>query len=230
VKIESGYGRTRILRGIDLTLHEGEVVSVVGPNGAGKTTLLNTISGLANIYGGEIRFRDEVVTHKAAYRITRMGIGHCPEGRRIFQRLTVEENLSTGFFAGEGRSYGELRQQAFELFPVLFERRAELASRLSGGQQQMLAVARSLMAKPRLLLLDEPSLGLAPRIVNQILEIVLKLAASGVSIILVEQNVNFALEVSDYAYVLENGRCMLEGPGEKLLADPQLREAYLPKV
>jgi branched-chain amino acid transport system ATP-binding protein len=228
VKIESGYGRTRILQGIDLALYEGEVVSVVGPNGAGKTTLLNTISGLADIYGGEIRFRDEVVTHKAAYRIARMGVGHCPEGRRIFQRLTVEENLSAGFIAGERRNYAVLRQQAFELFPILFERRAELASRLSGGQQQMLAVARSLMAMPRLLLLDEPSLGLAPRIVNQILEIVLKLAGSGVSIILVEQNVNFALEISDYAYVLENGRCMLEGPGEKLLADPQLRDAYLP--
>jgi branched-chain amino acid transport system ATP-binding protein len=229
-KIESGYGRTRILQGIDLALYEGEVVSVVGPNGAGKTTLLNTISGLADIYGGEIRFRDEVVTDKAAYRIARMGVGHCPEGRRIFQRLTVEENLSAGFIAGERRNYAVLRQQAFELFPILFERRAELASRLSGGQQQMLAVARSLMAMPRLLLLDEPSLGLAPRIVNQIFEILLKLAGSGVSIILVEQNVNFALEISDYAYVLENGRCMLEGPGEKLLADPQLRDAYLPNV
>ena len=218
------------MRGIDLALHEGEVVSVVGPNGAGKTTLLNTISGLADVRGGEIRFAGEAITRKPAYRIARMGIGHCPEGRRIFQRLTVEENLITGFIAGEGRSYAELRGQAFELFPILSERRAELASGLSGGQQQMLAVARSLMAKPRLLLLDEPSLGLAPRIVNQILGIVLKLAGSGVSIILVEQNVNFALEISDYAYVLEHGRCMLEGPGEKLLADPQLREAYLPKV
>jgi len=218
------------LRGIDLALYEGEVVSVVGPNGAGKTTLLNTISGLASLHGGEIRFAGEIITRKPAYRIARMGIGHCPEGRRIFQRLTVEENLSTGFIAGEGRSYAELRGQAFELFPILYERRAELASRLSGGQQQMLAVARSLMAKPQLLLLDEPSLGLAPRIVNQILEIVLKLAGSGVSIILVEQNVNFALEICEYAYVLENGRCMLEGSGEKLLADPQLREAYLPKV
>ncbi|MGD9509048.1 MAG: ABC transporter ATP-binding protein [Geminicoccaceae bacterium] len=229
-QIESGYGRTQILRGIDLALYEGEVVAVVGPNGAGKTTLLNTISGLASVHGGEIRFADEVITHKAAYRIARMGVGHCPEGRRIFQRLTVEENLSTGFIPGEGRSYAELRDQAFELFPILVERRDELASGLSGGQQQMLAVARSLMARPRLLLLDEPSLGLAPRVVNQILEIVLKLAGSGVSIILVEQNVNFALEICDYAYVLENGRCTLEGPGEKLLADPQLRDAYLPKV
>ena len=218
------------MRGIDLSLHEGEVVSVVRPNGAGKTTLLNTISGLTDVRGGEIRFAGEVITRMPAYRIARMGIGHCPEGRRIFQRLTVEENLITGFMPGEGRNYAELRGQAFELFPILFERRAELASGLSGGQQQMLAVARSLMAKPRLLLLDEPSLGLAPRIINQILGIVLKLAGSGVSIVLVEQNVNFALEISDYAYVLEHGRCMLEGPGEKLLADPQLREAYLPKV
>jgi branched-chain amino acid transport system ATP-binding protein len=218
------------LKGVDLTLLEGEVVAIVGPNGAGKTTLLNTISGLTTVHAGEVRFAGERITGMAAHRITRRGIGHCPEGRRIFQRLTVEENLVAGFIPGEGRNYEALRDEAFALFPILVERRASLASRLSGGQQQMLAVARSLMARPRLLLLDEPSLGLAPRLANQILEIVLKLAESGVSIILVEQNVNFALEISDYAYVLENGRCTMSGPGAKLLADPQLREAYLPKV
>jgi len=215
---------------VDLALHEGEVVAIVGPNGAGKSTLLNTVSGLATVHGGVIRFAGELITGAPAHRIARKGIGHCPEGRRIFQRLTVEENLIAGFIPGEGRSYAALRDRAFTLFPVLEERRASLASSLSGGQQQMLAVARSLMAEPRLLLLDEPSLGLAPRIVNQILEIVLKLAEAGVSIVLVEQNVNFALEISDYAYVLENGRCTMAGPGAKLLADPQLREAYLPKV
>jgi branched-chain amino acid transport system ATP-binding protein len=228
-RIESGYGQTRILKGIDLQVIEGEVVAIVGPNGAGKTTLLNTISGLATVYGGAVRFAGERITGWPAYRIARRGMGHCPEGRRIFQRLTVEENLVAGFIPGS-RSYAELRDQAFALFPILPERRKMLASGLSGGQQQMLAVARCLMAQPRLLLLDEPSLGLAPRVVNQILEIVLKLAQSGVSIVLVEQNVNLALEICDYGYVLENGLCTMSGPGGKLIADPQLREAYLPKV
>jgi branched-chain amino acid transport system ATP-binding protein len=218
------------LKGVDLELHEGEIVAIVGPNGAGKTTLLNTISGLTTVHAGEIRLDGEVITGMPAHRITRRGIGHCPEGRRIFQRLSVEDNLVAGYIADRGRSYAELRDQAFALFPILTGRRATLASRLSGGQQQMLAVARSLMAQPRLLLLDEPSLGLAPRVVNQILEIVLKLAESGVSIVLVEQNVNFALEICDYAYVLEDGHATMSGPGAKLIADPQLREAYLPKV
>ena len=229
-RIESGYGRTRILKGVDVRLFEGEVVAIVGPNGAGKTTLLNTISGLTTVHAGEIRLAGERITGWPAYRVTRRGVSHCPEGRRIFQRLTVEENLVAGYVPGRGKSYTELRDKAFALFPILPERRTTLASGLSGGQQQMLAVARSLMAQPRLLLLDEPSLGLAPRIVNQILEIVLKLAESGVSIVLVEQNVNFALEICDYAYVLENGYATMSGPGAKLLADPQLREAYLPKV
>jgi branched-chain amino acid transport system ATP-binding protein len=218
------------LKGVDLEVIDGEVVAIVGPNGAGKTTLLNTISGLTSIHAGAVRFAGEPITGMAAHRITRRGISHCPEGRRIFQRLTVEENLVAGYIPERGRSYAELRDHAFELFPILAERRAALASSLSGGQQQMLAVARSLMAQPRLLLLDEPSLGLAPRVVNQILEIVLKLAQSGVSIVLVEQNVNFALEICDYAYVLENGYATMSGPGTKLIADPQLREAYLPKV
>jgi branched-chain amino acid transport system ATP-binding protein len=218
------------LKGVDLELIDGEVIAIVGPNGAGKTTLLNTISGLTNVHAGVVRFAGETITGMAAHRIARRGISHCPEGRRIFQRLTVEENLVAGFIAGGTLSYAALRDHAFELFPILAERRFSLASSLSGGQQQMLAVARSLMAQPRLLLLDEPSLGLAPRVVNQILEIVLKLAESGVSIVLVEQNVNFALEICDYAYVLENGVATMSGPGTKLITDPQLREAYLPKV
>jgi branched-chain amino acid transport system ATP-binding protein len=228
-RVESGYGRTRILKGVDLQLIEGEVVAVVGPNGAGKTTLLNTISGLTTIYGGEVRFAGARITGMAAHRITRRGVGHCPEGRRIFQRLTVEENLVAGFIPGV-KSYAELRDEAFAFFPILHERRSTLASGLSGGQQQMLAVARCLMAQPRLLLLDEPSLGLAPRVVNQILEIILRLAGSGVSIVLVEQNVNVALEICDFGYVLENGLCTMSGPGNKLISDPLLRAVYLPKV
>ena len=218
------------MKGVDLALLDGEVVAVIGPNGAGKSTLLNTISGLATVHAGEIDFAGERITRRPPHVIAHAGISHCPEGRRIFQRLTVEENLIAGHIRGRGRGFAELRDMAFALFPILAERRASLASRLSGGQQQMLAVARALMAEPRLLMLDEPSLGLAPRVVNQILEIILKLAETGVSILLVEQNVNFALEICDYAYVLENGVCTMSGPGTKLLADPHLREAYLPKV
>lgn len=218
------------MKGVDLALLDGEVVAVIGPNGAGKSTLLNTISGLATVHTGQINFAGERITGQPPHCIARGGISHCPEGRRIFQRLTVEENLIAGYIRGRGHGFAELRDMAFALFPILAERRASPASQLSGGQQQMLAVARALMAEPRLLMLDEPSLGLAPRLVNQILEIILRLAETGVSILLVEQNVNLALEICDYAYVLENGVCTMSGSGAKLLADPQLREAYLPKV
>jgi branched-chain amino acid transport system ATP-binding protein len=218
------------LKGVDLKLFEGEIVALIGPNGAGKSTLLNTISGLTTVYGGAVRFAGDAISRWPAYRITRAGLSHCPEGRRIFQRLSVEENLSAAFIPYRGRTYHDLLAGAFEMFPLLAERRTALASRLSGGQQQMLAVARALMSVPRLLMLDEPSLGLAPRIVNQILATILRLAETGVSILLVEQNVNFALEICDYAYVLENGSCVMAGPGTKLLDDPQLREAYLPKI
>ena len=218
------------MRGVDLKLLEGEIVAVIGPNGAGKSTLLATISGLTTVHGGSVRFAGETITRWPAHRIARAGLSHCPEGRRIFQRLTVEENLSAAYIPGRGRSYHELLAAAFAMFPILEDRRTGLASRLSGGQQQMLAVARALMASPRLLMLDEPSLGLAPRLVNQILATILRLAETGVSILLVEQNVNFALEICDYAYVLENGSCVIAGPGTKLLGDPQLQEAYLPKV
>jgi branched-chain amino acid transport system ATP-binding protein len=218
------------LKGVDLKLFEGEIVALIGPNGAGKSTLLNTISGLTAVYGGRVRFAGDSISRWPAHRITRAGLSHCPEGRRIFQRLSVEENLSAAFIPYRGRTYHDLLAAAFEMFPLLAERRRMLASRLSGGQQQMLAVARALMSVPRLLMLDEPSLGLAPRIVNQILATILRLAETGVSILLVEQNINFALEICDYAYVLENGSCVMAGPGAKLLDDPQLREAYLPKV
>ena len=215
-----------------MCLFEGEVVAIVGPNGAGKTTLLNTISGLTTVHAGEIRLAGERITGWPAYRVTRRGVSHCPEGRRIFQRLTVEENLVAGYVAGRGKSYAELRDQAFALFPILPERRRTLASGLSGGQQQMLAVARSLMAQPRLLLLDEPSLG--PRAADRQPDSGDRAQARRVrasaSCWSTEQNVNFALEICDYAYVLENGYATMSGPGAKLLADPQLREAYLPKV
>ena len=226
----SGYGKTEILHGISAEILDGEIIAVIGANGAGKTTLLNTISGLCNVRQGSIRFKGEEIVGLRADKVVARGISHCPEGRRIFQRLTVEENLIASYVDGRSRSYSDRVAEIYELFPVLGERRKSQASRFSGGQQQMLAVARALMAQPDLMLLDEPSLGLAPKLVNQILEIILGVAAAGMSIILVEQNVDAALEVSDYAYVIENGRCTLEGPSDKLLADPRLREAYLPNV
>ena len=218
------------MHGISAEILQGEIVAFIGPNGAGKTTLLNTVSGLCTIRGGRIRFKGEDITGLRPDKVVARGISHCPEGRRIFQRLTVEENLIASYVAGRPRPFAEMVAEVYGLFPVLGERCKSAASRFSGGQQQMLAVARALMAQPDLLLLDEPSLGLAPRLVNQILEIILGFASAGMSIILVEQNVDAALEISDYAYVIENGRCTLEGPSDKLLADARLREAYLPNV
>jgi branched-chain amino acid transport system ATP-binding protein len=229
-QIVSGYGQTEILHGISAEILPGEIVAIIGPNGAGKTTLLNTISGLCNVRHGSIRFKGEEIAGLRPDKVVARGISHCPEGRRIFQRLTIEENLIASYVEGRPRSYAERVAEVYDLFPVLGERRKSQASRFSGGQQQMLAVARALMAQPELMLLDEPSLGLAPKLVNQILEIMLGVAAAGMSIILVEQNVDAALEITDYAYVIENGRCTLEGPSDKLLIDPRLREAYLPNA
>jgi branched-chain amino acid transport system ATP-binding protein len=228
--IVSGYGRTTILHGIRLEVLPGEIVCVIGPNGAGKTTLLNTISGLLRPSAGSIRFRGETIRGAKPYAVARRGLGHCPEGRRVFQRLTVEENLVTGFIRGRGASFAECRDEVYSLFPILAERSASPASRLSGGQQQMLAIGRALMGRPDLLMMDEPSLGLAPLVVAQIFEIVIQLAARGVAILLVEQNVGLALEVADFAYGLENGRIVVSGPAEKMLADQRIVELYLPKV
>jgi branched-chain amino acid transport system ATP-binding protein len=229
-KIVSGYGRTEILRGISVEILRGEIVALIGPNGAGKTTFLNTISGLCSVRSGQILFKGKSITGLRPDKVVARGISHCPEGRQIFQRLTVEENLIASYLNSRPRSFAEMADEIYGLFPVLYERRNDLASRFSGGQQQMLAVGRALMAQPELLLLDEPSLGLAPKLVNQIIEIIVGVAGTGMSIVLVEQNIDAALEVSDYGYVIENGRCALEGPSEKLLADDGLREVYLPKV
>jgi len=226
--IESGYGPIKILHGITLDILAGEVVCIIGPNGAGKTTLLRTVSGLCRLTQGDIRFKGETISGLKPHQIASRGLGHCPEGRRIFQQLTVEENLKAGFLPGRGKRQNDLLEEVYALFPILRERRGQGASRLSGGQQQMLAIGRALMGAPELLLLDEPSLGLAPILINQIFEIIIQLAERGVSILLVEQNVDLSLEIADYVYALEHGQVRCSGPAAKLRSDPRVRDIYLP--
>jgi branched-chain amino acid transport system ATP-binding protein len=208
----------------------GEVVCIIGPNGAGKTTLLRTLSGLCRPTRGSIRFKGRAVGGLKPHQMARLGLGHCPEGRRVFQHLSVEENLVTGYVPDRGKSFDTLRDEVFALFPILGERRTQAASRLSGGQQQMLAIGRALMGSPELLLLDEPSLGLAPIVVHQIFEIVLRLAESGVTIILVEQNIDLSLQVADYVYAIEHGSLQCSGPAEKLAAKDRIRDLFLPDL
>ena len=200
---------------------------MLGPNGAGKTTLLNSISGVARASAGTITFEGRDITGMRPEQVVRLGITHCPEGRQIFQRLTVEENLVAAHIGRAGKSFEALRAEAFDLFPVLKERRNSVASRMSGGQQQMLAIGRALMAEPKLLMLDEPSLGLAPKIVHQIFRIILDLSRSGISILLVEQNVQLALECGDYAYLLNTGKVKLHGPAQEMAEHSALSEHYL---
>ena len=226
-RLNAGYGSKQVLFDADVEVGRGEIVVVVGPNGAGKTTLLTAISGLCRISGGTIAFAGAEITGQRADRIARRGLAHCPEGRHIFQRLSVEENLIAAHVGRTARGFTALRDQVYDLFPILAERRHGLASRLSGGQQQMLAIGRALMAEPDLMMLDEPSLGLAPKIITQIFSIVLDLALSGMSILLVEQNVRLALEVGDRAYVLESGRVRLSGTAEDVAAHPALAGLYL---
>jgi len=225
--LSSGYGRVGVLENVDLEVDEREIVVILGPNGAGKTTLLNSVSGIARATAGSIQFDGRDITGARPERVVRMGLAHCPEGRQIFQRLTVEENLVAAHIGRAGKSFETLRGEVFDLFPILKERRNGLASRMSGGQQQMLAIGRALMAEPKLLMLDEPSLGLAPKIVQQIFHIVLDLSKSGISILLVEQNVQLALECGDYAYLLNSGRMRLHGPAQELAEHSAIGEHYL---
>jgi branched-chain amino acid transport system ATP-binding protein len=220
----------KILHGISLKVLPGEIVCIVGPNGAGKTTLLRTLSGLNPPEKGQIRFKDREIGGLKPHQIARLGIGHCPEGRRIFQQLTVEENLITGHVSGREKSFQQLREEVFALFPILGERRGQMASRLSGGQQQMLAIGRALMGNPELLLLDEPSLGLAPILIHQIFEIILKLAEGGASIVLVEQNIDLSFQVADYVYALEHGAMQCAGPAVKRAGDERIKNLFLPDV
>jgi len=227
--LRAGYGPIDVLHGLDLTVAAGEVVAMIGANGAGKTTTLMTLSGIVPARGGAVRFDGADITRTPAHEVVRLGLSQSPEGRKIFPRLTVLENLEMGAYTRpDPADRAEGVRRAFELFPILGERRSQAGGLLSGGQQQMLAIARALMSKPRLLLLDEPSLGLAPQIVMQIFDVIRDLNQSqGMSVLLVEQNARMALKVAHRGYVLETGRVTFEGPAQALLTDPRIRAAYL---
>jgi branched-chain amino acid transport system ATP-binding protein len=222
------YGRIQALHGISLTVDEGEVVTLIGANGAGKSTTMRAISGLRPVSRGSIRFDGQDLTHvRADLRVVR-GISQAPEGRGIFPGMTVMENLEMGTYARRDRqNFGEDLDRVFGLFPRLRERRTQVAGTMSGGEQQMLTIGRALMARPRLLLLDEPSMGLAPKLIQQIFAIIREINAQGTTVLLVEQNAQQALSVAHRAYILETGSIVKEGTGRELLGDPAIKEAYL---
>jgi branched-chain amino acid transport system ATP-binding protein len=226
--LSAGYGDIKILHDVSVGIAEASITALVGSNGAGKTTLMRAISGLLRANSGAIRFRGADITRTSASERVTAGIALVPEGRLIFTDFSVMENLTIGAFVSRVRPERQRRmQELFEIFPRLAERAHQKGGTLSGGEQQMLAIARGLMSKPTLLLLDEPSLGLAPQLVAQLFEVVIRIRQSGVTVAIVEQNVRNTLEISDRAYVLENGRIVLEGTGRELLADPQVKESYL---
>jgi branched-chain amino acid transport system ATP-binding protein len=226
--VSSSYGAIEALRGIDLRVARGEVVTLIGANGAGKSTTLRNITGLVPIRSGEILFEGTSLTGIPTHKITALGVSMVPEGRAIFANLTVSENLDMGAFLRTNKAENEEdRERVFTLFPRLKERRKQQGGTLSGGEQQMLAIGRALMARPRLLLLDEPSLGLAPLLVHAILTAIDEINQKGTTILLVEQNANAALKHSHRAYVLETGSIVMEGPSERVAADPRVKEAYL---
>ena len=222
------YGAIEAVKGISFGVEAGQVVALIGSNGAGKTTTLRTISGLLRPTSGEVRFEGEVLNDVPAHRIVGRGVAHSPEGRRVFPRLSVADNLDMGAFSRDNRaeSAADL-QKVFTLFPLLAERRAQAAGTLSGGEQQMLAIGRSLMSRPRLLMLDEPSMGLSPIVMQTIFATVAELKSTGTTILLVEQNAQAALSLADMAYVIETGRIVLSGTGGELLGNPEVKKAYL---
>jgi branched-chain amino acid transport system ATP-binding protein len=225
--LRGGYGAVEILRGIDLEIRAGEVVAVLGSNGAGKSTLNNTVCGLLPSFGGSIRFDDRDITHARSSDIVAAGLVQVPEGRRVFPDLSVRENLVLGSYR-RGRGHRERNlERVLSVFPRLAGRMSQRAGTLSGGEQQMLAIGRGLMAEPRLLILDEPSLGLAPLLVEEMFALVARLNGEGLAILLVEQNVGQSLEVARRAYVLENGACAFQGTPAELLERPELKRAYL---
>jgi len=222
------YGGIRALHGISLHVDAGEIVALLGANGAGKTTTLRAISGLLRAHAGDVRFEGESISRMSPHAIARMGLGHVPEGRRIFARMTVRENLELGAYTVRSRAdYLQRLEEALEIFPRLRERLDQLGGTLSGGEQQMLAISRALMSAPRLLLLDEPSLGLSPLLVQTIFKVIETIHTRGTTILLVEQNARQALRIAQRGYVLENGRVVREAPAPALLEDPAVVTAYL---
>jgi branched-chain amino acid transport system ATP-binding protein len=225
--LHAGYGTTEILRGVDLTVRQGEIVAVLGANGAGKSTLNQAISGLVRPWSGAIRFADTAIERERPAAIVAHGLIHVPEGRRIFPNMTVRENLDLGAYR-RGRARREPnRSKVFSIFPRLAERQSQHAGTLSGGEQQMLAIGRGLMAEPKLLILDEPSLGLSPLLVEELFALIKRINADGTALLLVEQNVVQSLEVAERAYILDNGMFVLEGKAADLKNDPDLKRTYL---
>ena len=223
------YGSIHAIKGISFHVDEGEIVTMIGANGAGKTTTMHAISGLLKIQSGTIRYEDKVISKMDAYKIVSLGLAQCPEGRRVFSGLTVQENLELGAYA---RKDGKDAIQAdfdevYEMLPRLKERRRQMAGTLSGGEQQMLAIARALMSKPKMLLLDEPSMGLSPLLVKEVFHTIENVNRHGVTVLLVEQNAKMALNIADRGYVIETGRITMEGRAKDLADDPKVRDAYL---
>ncbi|QWT54738.1 ABC transporter ATP-binding protein [Christensenella sp. MSJ-20] len=222
------YGAIHAIQGVSLGVDEGEVVSLIGANGAGKTTILHTISGLVKAASGSIELLGTNLLKTNPSAMIRLGLAHVPEGRRIFASMTVDENLEMGAFVRKDRdAVREEIREIYERFPRLMERRNQIAGTLSGGEQQMLAIGRALMGRPKLLLMDEPSMGLAPILVREIFKIIQELKASGMTVLLIEQNARLALSIADRAYVLETGRIVMEGNAQELLENDQVRKAYL---
>ena len=225
--LRAGYGETEVLRGVDLVVEPGEIVAVLGSNGVGKSTLNRTISGILRARSGSIRFGGAAIEREKPQAIVKRGLIHVPEGRRIFPNLSVRENLDLGSYARAAKNRARNRKRVFEIFPRLAERRGQLAGTLSGGEQQMLAIGRGLMAEPELIILDEPSLGLSPLLVEELFALIARINAEGVSVLLVEQNVVQSLDVADRAYILAEGHFVMSGTAADIGADPALKRTYL---
>ena len=227
--IETYYGSAQALKGVSLKMEKGELISILGANGAGKTTLLRTISGLIEPKRGTIEFEGQRIDRLGAEEIVRLGISHCPEGRKLFPQMTVFKNLLLGAYVRRADQQGiqETREEIFSLFPVLKDRQGQLAGTLSGGEQQMLVISRGLMSRPKLLMLDEPSLGIAPLLVARIFEVIKDINQRGMTILLVEQNAAVALNIAHHGYVLETGEVVLSGKAQQLLSEEKVKQAYL---